>query len=629
MPRRAISESVSSCLQGRGDRLRVVAEGVRAGGRGAAGKRGNVFPVLEQVEEGRGGIAVSVIGVEDVQVRAIAECMLAEADEQARVCLAQSALASRTGLAHRTLRRALDRMVQAGGLVIEDAGGPNQPAAYRVDRLREVADEAGWAPRRIEHSGVLRSISAEEAGSPLGSVTPGERLVVAPELLVEEANVRRDLRVDDVFVETVRELGVLKDIDVYPTLTGLVVLDGHRRLAAALAAGVEAVTVRVVEVGSEQERIATQLVENDAHLHTASMERAQAVQQLVLLGMSVKDLRKHGVKPDEVRAAKAVANVPAVKDLAVAQPSVDLVTLGQIAELADGFSGEEGAEDFERVVEEITKDPKQAPFVIAREKRAAERRRILEETVEKWRARGVRAVTSCPERGKFVTDLVDEKGRLISEETHAASCEGHAIFLSVGWNGDVREHELCVDWVAYGHRNRWASPSSGATSGPMSEAQKAERAEIVRKNREGEVAIVVRQGWVRETLKARRKIPADWAMLAAPVMDWMRLNVSEVVMNKGIEALRIDRDLYRAPDVRFRAERGIFYMALAAVEGSFSKSFWRRQSLNAEVMQRLYLRSLEAWGYTLSSLEKEFCEEVESASKVALHAIPKREDLVS
>lgn len=578
---------------------------------------------------------MSVIDVEDVQVRAIAEVMLAEADEDARVRLAQSTLASRTGLAPRTLRRALDRMVQAGWVEVEDAGSPNSPATHRVERLRSVAAEAGWNATPARPAGVLRSLSAEEAHSPLGAVSAGERLSVAPDLLVEGENVRSDLRLDEVFVDTVRDLGVLKDIDVYPTLTGLVVLDGHRRLQAALAAGLDAVTVRVVEVGSEQERIATQLVENDAHLHTASLERARAVQQLVLLGMSVKDLRKHGVTRAEVSAAKELAKVPEVKELAEAQPQMDLVTLGSIAELAEGFSDEE-RDGFDLVVEEIRGAPDQAPFVIEREKRAALLRRRIRAAVEEVQARGVRALAywELPDTARSLVLLVSDRGDEIDPQEHASSCEGHAVRISLGWNDELIETPVCVDWAERGHRNRYAAPSSGATSGPMSEEKKAERAQIIQKNRDGEAANVIRQGWVRNQLMKRRKLPADWALFAAPVLDWARLRVSEPAMSQGLDILRVSTDLFRSPDVNFHAERGIFHMALAAVEGVFSKSFWRRDGGGRiDEMQRLYLRSLSAWGYTLSSLEKAFCEEVEASvrkrsgwDKTPLHATPKTEE---
>lgn len=570
---------------------------------------------------------MSVINVEDVQVRAIAEVMLAEADEDARVCLAQSTLASRTGLSPRTLRRALDRMIQAGWVEVEDAGSSNSTAIYRVERLRRVAVEAGWNTRRASSSGVLRCLSAEEAKSPLGTVHAGERLSIAPGLLIAGENVRGDLRLDEVFVDTVRALGVLKDIDVYPTLTGLVVLDGHRRLRAAIDAGLEAVTVRVVEVGSEQERIATQLVENDAHLHTGSLERARAVQQLMLFGMNAKELRRHGVSREEAAAAKKLVEAPTVvEELADTVPHLDLVTLGKIADLAETV---ESAGDYEVLVRQISDEPSQAEFLIEEARQEAKRRAAIADLRNEYEARGIRVVLERPALAASLPALVGEDGKRISEEEHEA-CPGHVVWIRMlRWEEKPVVDAFCMDWKAAGHRNAWARNTSGATSGPMSEEEKKARAALIEKNRRAETSGVVRQAWVRDFLIARRRCPKEWALLAAPVLEWARVHVSGIARASGVDVLRIDLDEATKPEAAFKAERGIFKTALAAMEGAWDKSFWRETKSESAVMMRLYMRSLEAWGYPLSEVEKSFCEAVESESDlpVPLHAIPKKEEM--
>lgn len=589
---------------------------------------------------------MSEISVDDEQVRAIAEVMLAAVDGEGRVRLGQAEMAARSGIAPRTLRRAIGRMESAGWVTIEDVGSPNSPAVYDVNVLAGVAAEAGWEPRQEETApatsapGVMRVLSEEEARAPLGAVHPGERLLVPPAWLSAGENVRSDLRVDDVFVETIRELGVLKDIDVYPTLTGLVILDGHRRFRAACEAGLEWVPVRVVEVTSEAERIATQLVENDAHLHTAAIERAKAVQQLVLFGLTVKDLRKHGVTRDEVSAAKRVAVAPpAVKDLADSAPRMDLVTLGKVAELAETAESEEA---YEQLVARIVEEPDQVDFIVEEERGQAEIRARLQEAAEEFEAQGIRVVEQIGDRGAYLTDLTNEDGTSISDDEHV-SCPGHAVILHYyRYDDEVGDRAVCLDWVAGGHRNRYARNTSGATSGPMSEEAKKERAELIRKNREAESAQVVRTGFVKHTLLARRKLPKDWALFAAPVIDRISA-LSPVPVSSAVQMLAIDEMLYRAPDVEHRAEKGIFSYALAVGESTLmDKNFWRFDrywdSVNwTSRIQRLYLRSLEAWGYTLSNLEREFCEYVEQNDKepdsehaaevgAFRHAIPAKED---
>lgn len=581
----------------------------------------------------------TTISADDAQVRQVSECLIGAADDAGVARIPQAQMSARTGLAQRTLRRAIARMEEAGWLRIVDPGSPNSPAAYDIARLVEVAKEAGWEPAsrpsdQDDLSG-MRVIREKSPGDL--SVRPGERLLIDPHLLDAGENVRQKLRLDDVFVDTIRELGILKDIDVYQTLTGLVVLDGHRRLQAALDAGLESVPVRVVEVSSEEQRIATQLIENDAHLHTAAIERALAVQQLVLFGMSAKDLRRHGVSRDELAAAKRVVSAPpAVGELAEAAPKLDLVTLGKVAELAETAASEE---DYEDLVSRIREEPEQVDFIIEQERLEAERRAMLAKARADYEARGIKVVEEKGNRAEAISYLVDESGARLSEAEHE-SCPGHAVELTLKrWMDKPEARIVCLDWVAAGHRNAWARNTSGTTSGPMSDEQKQKRAELIEKNKQGEAAAVVRIGWVRHTLLARRKLPKDWALFAAPTIEFAMSNVSSYTQSGAIDAIGIDRRLYAAPDTGFRAERGLLAFALAAAESTFRKDFWRVERFErVQRMQRLYLRSLEAWGYALSELEAEFCGRVEREDKgpdleyadeicAYRHAVPAKEDL--
>ena len=145
-----------------------------------------------------------------------------------------------TGLSARTLRRTLDRLLAAGWIKRMRVASPNAPTLYDLSGLAEVAEAVGLTPRSDEQekstSVGIGVLSPEVAADPIGAVQPGQRWLVDPTLLQAGSNVRTDLRVGPEFVETIKGMGVLKDIDVYPTLTGLVVLDGHRRHRAAIEA---------------------------------------------------------------------------------------------------------------------------------------------------------------------------------------------------------------------------------------------------------------------------------------------------------------------------------------------------------------------------------------------------------
>ena len=268
-----------------------------------------------------------VIGVDDEQARLVVFALLDAAGGEPAVEVSQAVLAQSTGLDRRTLRRVLDRLEAAGWMGVERPATPNSPAVYGIAGLAQTCRDVGLTPPAPASPAVVergpRVLSRQEATHPLDHVVEGARYLVNPEYLQAGENVRRDLRAGKGFLETVRAHGVVKDIDVYVTLTGLVVLDGHRRLDAALALHLESVPVRVVRVDDEAERIASQLMVNDEAEHCNSAERADAIQQLVLLGVPAQDLRRRGIRGEEVAAARAVASAPE----AVRQAAFQVVSL--------------------------------------------------------------------------------------------------------------------------------------------------------------------------------------------------------------------------------------------------------------------------------------------------------------
>ena len=167
------------------------------------------------------------IAADDVQARTVAETMLGLIADDGHVEVAQAELARLTGLSARTLRRALDRLREAHWITVVREATPNAPARYDLTDLADVAQAVGLKPRHEETTAVSSTgtgvLSAEVASDPIGAVQPGQRWLIDPTLLQAGSNIRADLRVGPEFVETIAGLGVLKDIDVYTTLTGLVV----------------------------------------------------------------------------------------------------------------------------------------------------------------------------------------------------------------------------------------------------------------------------------------------------------------------------------------------------------------------------------------------------------------------
>lgn len=586
-----------------------------------------------------------VIGVDDEQARLVVFALLDAAGGEPAVEVSQAVLAQSTGLDRRTLRRVLDRLEAAGWVGVERPATPNSPAVYGIAGLAQTCRDVGLTPPAPASPAVVergpRVLSRQEATHPLDHVVEGARYLVNPEYLQAGENVRRDLRAGKGFLETVRAHGVVKDIDVYISLTGMVVLDGHRRLDAALALHLESVPVRVVRVDDEAERIASQLMVNDEAEHCNSAERADAIQQLVLLGVPAQDLRRRGIRGEEVAAARAVASAPqAVRQAAVERPQIDLVGLGHLAELAT--DAVEDSPVVAKAVADAIERPDQVEHIVARARAEAEEERILADKRAELEAQGIRAIEDAREwslydKGQRLDSLVDDHGEVLTEATHS-SCPGHAAVVhpAVTWEGDQRKVTgtrvalWCTDWRAHGHRNRWARNTSGATSGPMEEEQRKARAEKIRRNKAMDAANGVRRQWIQDRLlTSGTRLPAvAWRsrlpLYLFPVLRWTHMSVSSIALEKGRERLACDLPSLRAVlPTAPAAEVALLTFALAAMECSIERDTWTDTRGVSAMMTRLHLRFLEQLGYTLSDVEADYCQDVEDATDDSdLHQVP-------
>ena len=553
-----------------------------------------------------------VIGADDVQARTVAETMLGMVEEDGQVEVAQAELARLTGLSARTLRRALDRLREAHWISVVREATPNAPARYDLTDLADVAKAVGLEPRRGEPTAAPSTgvgvLSAEVAADPIGAVHPGQRWLVNPTLLQAGSNIRADLRVGPEFVETIAGLGVLKDIDVYPTLTGLVVLDGHRRHRAAIEVGLETVPVRIVDVAGETERIGLQLTENDAHEHTSAVDRARAIHQLVLMGMPASELRKRGVKASEATMARRVATASQeVADLGEAA-NLGLDDLAKIAEaeaeLPKDIAG--------MVVEEIREAPGKIDHFLERARDEARRRQVYEDAVLELRQQGIHVITDdefydgFPKTNQYLWNLVDEYGNKL--DLHE-SCPGHAAYVSVFGSGEhtsAHTNFACMDYAHHGHFTREDRART---------TQEADRAAVIEANRQAAQEGEVRRTWIREVL-FKRALPKDTALLEMPVI-YNQAQVSDASQAKGRALVDFDDIGFGLTMSAAQAAKARLAWCIGILEGGMGRDYWRSpRSERFDSLVQLYLRTLEHWGYTLGEGEEAFCEKVEAAPAV-------------
>ena len=552
------------------------------------------------------------IAADDVQARTVAETMLGLIADDGHVEVAQAELARLTGLSARTLRRALDRLREAHWISVVREATPNAPARYDLTDLADVAQAVGLKPRREETTAVSSTgtgvLSAEVAADPIGAVQPGQRWLIDPTLLQAGSNIRGDLRVSPEFVETIAGLGVLKDIDVYPTLMGLVVLDGHRRHRAAIEAGLETVPVRIVDVAGELERIGLQLTENDAHEHTSAVDRARAINQLVLMGLPASELRKRGVKASEATMARRVANASQeVADLGEAA-NLGLDDLAKIAEaeadLPEDIAG--------MVVEEIREAPEKIDHFLERARDEARRRQLYEDEVLDLRQQGFTVIRredfdeGFPKTNQYLWNLVDEYGNSVKPHDN---CPGNAAYVSVIGSGDYMRAQtsfVCLDYASHGHFTREDRART---------TQEVDRAAHVEANRQAAQEGKVRRAWIKDVL-LKRPLPKDTALLEMPVI-YNQYLVSDASQAKGRALIGFDDMEFGLTMSAAQAAKARLAWCVGVLEGGMGRDYWRSpRGERFDSLVQLYLRTLERWGYPLGEGEEAFCAKVEASPAV-------------
>lgn len=552
------------------------------------------------------------IAADDVQARTVAETMLGLIADDGHVEVAQAELARLTGLSARTLRRALDRLREAHWITVVREATPNAPARYDLTDLADVAQAVGLKPRHEETTAVSSTgtgvLSAEVAADPIGAVQPGQRWLIDPTLLQAGSNIRADLRVGPEFVETIAGLGVLKDIDVYPTLTGLVVLDGHRRHRAAIEAGLETVPVRIVDVANDLDRIGLQLTENDEHAHTSSVDRARAINQLVLMGLPAAELRKRGVKASEATLARRVAN--ASQEVAELGESVNL-GLDDLAKIAEAEA--DLPEDIAgMVVEEIREAPEKIDHFLERARDEARRRQLYEDEVLDLRQQGFTVIRredfdeGFPKTNQYLWNLVDEYDNAV--EPHD-NCPGNAAYVSVIGSGDYMRAQtcfVCMDYASHGHFTREDRART---------TQEVDRAATIEANRQAAQEGEVRRAWIKDVL-LKRPLPKDTALLEMPVI-YNQYQVSDASQAKGRALIDFDAMGYGLTMSAAQAAKARLAWCIGVLEGGMGRDYWRsRNGERFDSLVQLYLRTLEHWGYPLGEGEEAFCEKVEAAPAV-------------
>jgi ParB family chromosome partitioning protein len=340
-------------------------------------------------------------------------------------------------------------------------------------------------------------------------------LVSVDQLTAHPGNVREDLDLTDEFCASVAEAGVRVPLLVTPLEDGgFQVIEGHRRLAAAIRAGHR--EVPCVPDSSRAADAAGQFLDmavanSDAYRRNFTpAEEAAALFAAHEAGASRTRIRREtGRKAAEVKTALAAGGISAeareAAGLALRQMSLE-----DLALLAE-FDGDEAA--VQRITSAL-RDGYQVQYVAERIRQDRAEQAEHDRLRAELQAAGYLVTDDLPDGAAPLTRLTHD-GEFLTAEDHG-TCSGRGAYLPP-WNPLHIVH-YCTSPADHGHQFPELAPSpvqhddGGTGDQPEPAGQEAgqdpSRRLVIEGNKAWAAAAVVRRRWLAQLL-ARRAAPRE------------------------------------------------------------------------------------------------------------------------
>jgi ParB family chromosome partitioning protein len=449
-------------------------------------------------------------------------------------------------------------------------------------------------------------------------------------------NVREDLDLSTEFLASVAEVGVRVPLLVTRHDGGYLVIDGHRRLAAAVKAGLAEVPCvldpnRVHdEAGQFLDMV---IVNSDGHRRNFTpAEEAAALFAAHEAGATRTRLRKAtGRKADQIKAALAAGGISEETRTAAGE-LVSQLTLDQLALLAE-FDGDEGA--VARMVTALSNGGYSAEYMAERIRLDRAEAAQHEQLVADLRAAGTAITEDLPPGAVHVTGLLHE-GEELTPEAHA-SCPGRGVFFPP-WSLAQPVH-YCASPEVNGHEvHNSGLPASGGNGvgvaapdvlpeppagGPHLDHDPGRKL-VIEGNKAWKAAGEVRKRWLANQLFARRAAPREAARFVARQLLTMpvplrcaltsapgRLLFSDLTRQPAESWLEIcdTTAASRLPLLMLGPIVTAYEQAMTEAEG---RNTWRtdRYSPCPRGDASRYLTFLASIGYQLSGIEQAVADEV-------------------
>jgi ParB family chromosome partitioning protein len=467
---------------------------------------------------------------------------------------------------------------------------------------------------------------APEPGEALREPQPAAaRAVIAIELLTAHpGNVRRDISLDQEFLDSVAELGILTPLRITSDRAGSYrVIEGHRRLAAAEKLGITEIPYDLAadRENDEAGQFLDMWVTNHHRKDLSALEEADALFAASASGASKTRIRKStGLGKDEVAdALKAGQMTGFAREVAAGFGQG--ITLEQLALLAEF---EDDTEAVNRLMNDFCnhRNGQHLAEKIRQERaEAAERERLIAELT----ADGYTVVTDYP-GGKLLSGLAHDAQEL-TPENHAA-CPGRGVYLGPY---SLSLTHFCTDPDANGHTRRYqGSPLPDLTrdtddahgSGDMPSPQPGhapdpQRKLVIEGNRAWVTARTVRKRWLADNLFARRTAPKETLPFVTAQLVAMPAALRDAITRAPRSQLfdQLTGGTIR-PDATDAWTAGRLPLAILAViatayedrmDGDAGRATWRTDQRFTQCNREeagAYLRFLASTGYEMSRVEQ-------------------------
>src|SRR5712692_3282327 len=355
-------------------------------------------------------------------------------------------------------------------------------------------------------------------------------MVAVDQLTAHPGNVREDLDLTPQFLASVAETGVRIPLLVTPHDDGgFLVIEGHRRLAAAVQAGLAEVpcVLDPGRAGDAAGQFLDMVVANsDGHRRNfAPVEEAAALFAAHEAGASRTRIRKStGRKAEDIKTALAAGKMSADTRAAAGDLAAQL-TLDELALLAE-FDGD--AEAVATVLEALRRGLT-IEYVAERIRQDRAEAAQHEQLVADLQAAGITVTGGLPDGAARLAGLVHD-GADLTPEAHA-SCPGRGAYFH-SWNLEHPVH-YCAAPAEHGHMVRTFGPPppagrneaegadpDAAVPAPLPDDPAADvppdpdRRLVIEGNKAWAAAAEVRRRWLPQ-LFARRAAPREVARFVA------------------------------------------------------------------------------------------------------------------